>query len=247
VTRRVSRARLGFKLVEVLLVVVFLVILIGLSFCGVQNVRTGGGARTQSQCNLKQIGIALNNFAAANNNKLPNVAPANAPFFFCGQTGGTATRPGRPNQAPRFQDGLLSWMEGNPKGLAAPLDMNAGNANPVGSPCSYSIPAYWTLIRASGTLKLPESFPRGCSLCIGAAEMTTQDVSYFHILPFAPEPFTPAVANTPSTTATSFSTGGIQVVLIDGSVRNVSSAANDSGDFVLSHQPDDMTDFSPNW
>jgi hypothetical protein len=72
-------------------------------------------------------------------------------------------------------------------------------------------------------------------------------VNYANIVPFAMEPFTPAVANTPSTTANSFSPSGIQVVLIDGSVRNVSAAANASGDFVLAQQPDNMTVFSPDW
>jgi type II secretory pathway pseudopilin PulG len=243
---RGSGTRPGFKLIELVVVVVTLATVIGLVLTAVPKVRDNSG-RSQSQNNLKQIGIALNNYAEFNHNQFPNVAPANAPFFFCGQTGGTATRAGQPSQAPDFQNGLLSFMEGNPRCLASPCDPNVGNRNPVGSACSYSIPAYWTQLSASGTLKLRESFPRGTSQCIGAAEMTTEGVNYANILPFALQPFTPAVANTLSTTANSFYTSGIQVVMVDGSVRNVAPAANSSGDFVLAQQPDNMTVFSPDW
>jgi prepilin-type N-terminal cleavage/methylation domain-containing protein len=245
--RRGSWIRSGFNLVELAVVLVVLAILIALLLPAIQHVSDRGMARTQSQNNLKQITIALNNYAGGNNNQLPNVAPANAPFFFCGQTGGTATRPGRPSSEPWYQNGLLSVMEGNVHALRAPCDPNVGNANPVRSPCSYSIPAYWTLLNASGTLTLPQSFQRGTSQCIAVAEMTTQGVSYANIVPFALEPFTPAEANTPSTTANSFSPSGCQVGMIDGSVRNVSPAANGSGDFVLGQQPDDSTAFSRSW
>jgi type II secretory pathway pseudopilin PulG len=244
--RRVSGKRPGFKLVELLVVVVVLAILIGLFFTSVVRIREAS-PRTHSQNNLKQIAIALNNFADVNNNRLPNVAPPNAPFFFCGQTGGTATRGGQPSSGPVFQNGLLSFMEGYREILVAPLDPNLGNASIPGSACSYSIPAAWTLVSASGTLTLPESFPRGASQCIAAAEMTTQDVCCFSIVPFALEPFTPAVANTPSTTANCFSPSGCHVAMVDGSVHNVAHAANLCGDFVLAQQLDDLTAFSPNW
>jgi prepilin-type N-terminal cleavage/methylation domain-containing protein len=244
--RGVSGNRFGFNLVELVVVVVILATLIGLLLPSVQKVRDTG-SRWQSQNNLKQIGIALNNFAWANNNQFPNVAPANAPFFFCGQTGGTATRPGRPSSGPEFQNGLLSFMEGNVRSLESPADPNVQSPRQDPSPCSYSIPAAWRLVSASGTLKLPEAFKRGTSQSIGAAEMTTEGVNYANIVPFAMEPYTRAVADAPSMTATSFYSSGIQVVLVDGSVRNVSAAANSSGDFVLAHQPDNMTVFSPDW
>jgi hypothetical protein len=240
----VSRTRPGFHLVELVVVIVIFAIFIGIFFTVVEHVRHAD-ARTRSQQHLKLIGITLQNFADGNNNQLPNVAPCNAPFFFCGQTGGTATRPGQPGQEMDFRNGLLPYMCSNIQCLVAPLDMNTGNANQA--PCSYSIPEAWTQVSASGILKLPESFHRGTAQCIGAAEMTSQDVSYFNIVPFALEPFTPAVANTPSTTANSFSSSGCQVVMVDASVRNVNPAANASGDFVLAHQPDDTTAFSPNW
>jgi len=184
----------------------------------------------------------------------------------------------------------LSFMEGNVKSLQAPLDLNLSNSNPVGAPCSYSIPGFWSTITSSGAMALTASFPRGTSQSICAAEMTSFGVSYGNnaalsppglstttgIIPFgyttnatpppyyvysALLPYVPAVANQPAGyttgasvpytgpfTATSFSSSGIQVVLMDGSVRGVSAAANTSGDFVLAQQPNNtVTIFSPAW
>jgi hypothetical protein len=247
-TRRVFRTRPGFNLVELAAVVVVLVILIGLLLPAVRRRNPDDNMdRFQSATNLKQIGIALYNYAEVNLNQFPNVAPPNAPYFFSGQTGGTATRAAKPSLAPEFQNGLLAFMEGNVKSLVAPRDPNVANASIPGSACSYSIPAYWTTMTTKGILTLPSSFQRGTSQCIGAAEMTSQNVNYANIVPFALKPYTPAVANTPSTTANSFFSFGCQVLMVDGSVRIVTPAVNGSGDFVLAQQPDDRTAFSPSW
>jgi type II secretory pathway pseudopilin PulG len=244
--RRVRGPRLGFTLVDLAAAVVILAILIALLLPAVQRVRPGGGS-IQSQNNLKQIGIALNNYAGANNNLFPNVAPGNAPFFFCGQTGGTATRAGQPSPGPAFQNGLLSFMDGNVRSLEAPPDPNLPKVSIAPTACSYSIPAYWTTMTTTGYVSLPGSFPRGTAQCIGAAEMTTQGRTYDNIAPFALQPFTPAVANTPSATANNFDYIGCYVIMVDGSCRKVGHAANDNGDFVLAHQPDNLTAFSPKW
>jgi prepilin-type N-terminal cleavage/methylation domain-containing protein/prepilin-type processing-associated H-X9-DG protein len=236
--RGVFRARRGFTLTELVIVVVVITILIGLLLPAVQRVR-GTGAVGQSQNNLKQIAIALNNYAGANNNQLPSVLPSKAPHFYSGPAGTAG--------APQFTDGLLSFMEGNVKALRAPLE--PGKPNQVDQGCSYSIPAHWTTVDSNGILTLPTSFRRGTSNCIGAAEMTTEGINYAAIVPFEEKPFTPAIPGTPSTTANSFFGGKCQVAMVDGSVRPMTQKDNAArtGFFILAQQPDIVSLQRPGW
>jgi len=105
---RLLRKMRGFTLIELLVVIAIIAILIGLLLPAVQKVREAAARMTCSN-NLKQMGVAIHNYASANQDKL---VPAMAPFS--GLANGYPGGPWHIQIMPYVEQGniLTTWVNG---------------------------------------------------------------------------------------------------------------------------------------
>ncbi len=209
-TRFSARSRQAITLPEVLVVIFIVAVLIGLLLPAQRQVG-GADARIQSQSNLKQMGIALYNYASANQGEFPPVGPD----FFSDQLANSETMPTR---------GLITYLEMNFKVLQAPLDPNLSSGERMNA-LSYAIPSTWESFE--GPLVIPATFEkRGTSLCVFCVEASCgaggdKLVSGSRVVYDAFQGPSRASVGPWDGRANAFARAGCQVCMCDGRVANV--------------------------
>jgi prepilin-type N-terminal cleavage/methylation domain-containing protein len=234
----------GFTLIELLVVIAIIAILIGLLLPAVQKVRDAA-ARAQSQNNLKQLGLAINNIGGTYNSQLPpsyGTFPVNGPYgslfdfmlpFIEQQNLYNQYNPGPGG----YFGGLGGGGTPNPitavvKTYIAPADPT-NNTNSLPGLTSYA--SNYLLFGATGAM-LPASFIDGTSITVIFMERYAQSSSgphywssvnnYIVAKPTSGFQIAPPVNSAVDSMPQGCSTAAMMVGLGDGSVRAVSSGVS---------------------